>query len=318
MSRIVVTEFMDEAALTGLDANVLYDPALVDDRAAMLSALGDADAIIVRNRTRVDAELLASAPRLHAVGRLGVGLDNIDLAACEARGVSVHPATGANATSVAEYVIGALLVLVRGCFGAGEAMTAGEWPRAALGRGGEIGGRTLGLVGYGTIAREVAARARALGMTVIAHDPVLPADDPAWSSTERVALDELLARADAVSLHVPLTEGTRAMIGADALARMGPSAVLVNTARGGVVDEAALADALRDGRIGGAALDVFDDEPLADGARWRGCPNLILTPHVAGVTAEANARVSRVTVENVARALGIASDSVAGGATERA
>ena len=305
MTRIVVTEFMDEATLRGLDADVLYDPALVDDRAATLRAVADADAIIVRNRTRVDGELLAAAPRLRAVGRLGVGLDNIDLAACEARGVSVHPATGANAASVAEYVIGALLVLVRGCFGANDAMIAGQWPRGPLGKGGEIGSRTLGLVGYGTIAREVASRARALGMTVIAHDPALAADDPAWDGTQGVALDDLLARADAVSLHVPLTAATRGLIGADALATMKPSAVLVNTARGGVVDEAALADALRNERLGGAALDVFDDEPLVDGARWRGCPNLVLTPHVAGVTAEANGRVSYLTVENVARALGL-------------
>ena len=305
--RIVATEFMDEAALADLDADVLYDPALVDDRAATLAAVAAADAVIVRNRTQVDAELLAAAPRLRCVGRLGVGLDNIDIKACAKRNVSVHPATGANAASVAEYVIGALLVLVRGCFGANAAMLAGGWPRGALGGGGEIGGRTLGLVGFGTIAREVASRARALGMTVIAHDPVLAADNPAWRDVGRVALRDLLARADAVSLHVPLTDETRGLIDADALAAMKPSAVLVNTARGGVVDEAALADALRAGRLGGAALDVFEEEPLgAEAARaFEGCPNLVLTPHVAGVTAEANDRVSRLTVRNVARALGL-------------
>ena len=305
--RIVATEFMDEAALADLDADVLYDPALVDDRAATLAAVAAADAVIVRNRTQVDAELLAAAPRLRCVGRLGVGLDNIDIKACAKRNVSVHPATGANAASVAEYVIGALLVLVRGCFGANAAMLAGGWPRGALGGGGEIGGRTLGLVGFGTIAREVASRARALGMTVIAHDPVLAADNPAWRDVGRVALHDLLARADAVSLHVPLTDETRGLIDADALAAMKPSAVLVNTARGGVVDEAALADALRAGRLGGAALDVFEEEPLgAEAARaFEGCPNLVLTPHVAGVTAEANDRVSRLTVRNVARALGL-------------
>ena len=305
--RVVATEFMDEAALADLDADVLYDPTLVDDRAATLRAVAGADAIVVRNRTIVDRELLAAAPRLRAVGRLGVGLDNIDLEACAARGVSVHPATGANAASVAEYVIGALLVLVRGAFGATDSVLAGEWPRGALGGGGEIGGRTLGLIGFGAIAREVAARAKALGMAVIAHDPALDADDPAWRNAERVEFDDLLVRANAVSLHVPLTDGTRGLIGREALERMKPTAVLVNTARGGVVDETALADALNAGRLAGAALDVFADEPLTAerAVRFEGCPNLVLTPHIAGVTAEANARVSRVTVANVARALGL-------------
>ena len=307
MHRVVVTEFMDETALAGFGEgfDVRYDPVLVDDRAATLAAVAGADAVIVRNRTRVDAALVAAAPRLRAVGRLGVGLDNIDLGACEARGVTVHPATGANAASVAEHVIGALLVMVRGTFQATPAVLAGAWPRAALGEGGEIGGRTLGMVGFGTIAREVAARARAMGMAVLAHDPHLPPGDPAWGGTERTALDDLLARADAVSLHVPLTDTTRGLIGAPALARMRPSAVLVNTARGGIVDETALADALRGGRLGGAALDVFEDEPLGVEAarRFADCPNLLLTPHVAGLTAEANARVSTLTVSNVRRAL---------------
>ena len=303
MKRVVVSEFMDEAALDGFGEgfDVRYDPALVDDRAGTLAALADADAIIVRNRTRVDAELLRRAPRLRAVGRLGVGLDNIDMAACDARAVSVHPATGANAASVAEYVIAAIMVLVRGAFASNGAMLAGEWPRGALGRGGEVGGRTLGLVGYGTIAREVATRARALGMAVIAHDPHAAPDD----GTEAIALDALLGRADAVSLHVPLTDATRAMIGPDALAGMKPGAVLVNTSRGGIVDERAVAEALRSGRLGGAALDVFEDEPLGASAAavFEACPNLVLTPHIAGVTAEANRRVSHLTVENVRRAL---------------
>ena len=240
--KIVVTEFMEEAALEGVGAEVVYDPTLVDDRARMLAALSDADAVIVRNRTEVDGELLAAAPKLRAVGRLGVGLDNIDLEACERRGVSVHPATGANTLSVVEYVIGAALALVRGAFASNRAMLAGEWPRGALGKGGEIAGRTMGLVGYGGIARAVRERAEALGMRVVWYDPMVEGG---------VALDALLAEADVVSLHVPLTDGTRGMIGAAALARMKPGAVLVNTARGGVVDEEALADALRAGRLGG-------------------------------------------------------------------
>ncbi len=305
--RIVVTEFMDEAALGGFDPawDVQYDPSLVDDRDRLVAALEAAEAVIVRNRTRVDAGLLAAAPGLRAVGRLGVGLDNIDTEACAARGVAVLPATGANALGVAEYVIAAILVLVRSAYGATDAVRRGEWPRNAL-IGGEAAGRTLGLLGFGGIARMVATRARALGMPVAAFDPHLPADDPAWDGVRRCATaEELFGLADALSVHVPLTAQTRGLVGEAAIARLPEGAVVINTARGGVVDEAALAAALRDGRLGGAALDVFEGEPLdaAGGAVFDGIDNLILTPHIAGVTEEGNVRVSQVTVENVRRAL---------------
>ncbi len=306
MSRIVVTEFMDEAALESFGAahSVLYDPGLVDDRAALMALAPEAEALIVRNRTQVDRALLDAAPRLRVVGRLGVGLDNIDMDACAEKGVAVKPATGANALAVAEYVITVALVLVRGAFDAREAMLAGKWPRGAL-QGGEVSGRTLGLLGFGGIARMVAERALPLGMNVIAHDPHLPEGEPAWSMARRVGFDELLAGSDVISLHVPLTGETRGLISADAMAAMKPGSVLINTARGGVVDEAALADALKRGALGGAALDVYEREPLdiAAAAVFQGVPNLILTPHVAGVTGEANVRVSRVTVANVLEVL---------------
>lgn len=302
MADIVVSEFMDEDALgrIGPAWSVLYDPALVDDRDRLIAELGDAAALIVRNRTRVDAGLLAAGPRLKAVGRLGVGLDNIDLAACQARNVAVLPATGANTVSVAEYVLAAALSLVRPVFAAGPAMRAGEWPRQAL-IAGEVFGKTLGLVGYGGIARAVADRARAFDMRIAAHDPFLAADDPAWAGVQNMDLDDLLATADIVSLHVPLTDGTRHLIDTKALDRMKPAAIVINTARGGVVDEVALVEALKAGRLGGAALDVFETEPLdaMAGATFADVPNLILTPHVAGVTDEGNVRVSEVTVANV-------------------
>ena len=310
MRRVLVTEVMDEAALDafGPDFDVRYEPDIVDDRTATLARVRDVDAVIVRNRTQVNAELLEAAPSLRAVGRLGVGLDNIDLPACRARGVEVLPATGANAASVAEYVIGAALVLVRGAFRSTEDVRNGGWPRGQLGAGGEIGGRTLGLVGFGTIAREVARRAGALGMGIVAHDPNLATGDAAWSegpTVDPVDLPALLSRSDVVSLHVPLTDATRGMLDAAALAAMRPGAVLINTARGGIVDEAALVRALRSGRLGGASLDVFATEPLDREAasRFDDVPNLILTPHIAGVTSEGNARVSGLTVANVMAAL---------------
>lgn len=305
MPDILISEFMDPAAIETLSDGfeVRYDPELVDKPTELHALLGDCRALIVRNRTRVDTALLAQAPCLTVVGRLGVGLDNIDLDACAARDIAVIPATGANTLAVAEYVIAALLLLTRGAFLASARVANGEWPRQQL-IGGELADRTLGLVGYGAIAREVAARARALGMTIAAHDPLLAADDPAWRDTQRCAeLRELLSVSDALSLHVPLTPATRHLIDAQALATMKPDAVLINTARGGVVDEAALAEALHAGRLAGAALDVFEQEPLPAGSVLSGVPNLILTPHIAGVTGEANQRVSALIARKIREAL---------------
>lgn len=305
--QVLITEFMDEAAFAQFPPEFqwTYDADLVDTRHRCLAEARSADALIVRNRTRVNAELLDAAPNLRVVGRLGVGLDNIDLDACAQRGIEVCPATGANTRSVAEYVIAGAMILSRGAFTANAAMCAGSWPRGALGKGGEIAGRRLGLVGFGGIAQAVAALARPLGMSIAACDPHLPTDHPAWHKVEALSLDALLSGSDVVSLHVPLTPQTANLVDASAIARMTPGAILINTARGGIVDEAALCEALRDGRLGGAALDVFAEEPLsaAAGARFEGVPNLILTPHIAGVTEDANARVSQLTVQNVIRAL---------------
>ena len=303
MTRIVISEFMDLPAVESLRGafDVDYAPELVDDRAGLLARVAGADALIVRNRTRVDREVLAAAPRLRAVGRLGVGLDNIDVAACEAAGVAVYPATGANSLAVAEYVVATSMVLLRGAYLSSNEVAAGQWPRARMSQGRETAGKTLGLVGFGGIGRMTAKLAQALGMRVLAYDPMLPPDAPAWSEAGvgRRELDALFGEVDVLSLHVPLTESTRGLVDAARLARMKPDAILVNTARGGVVDETALAAALRSGKLGGAALDVFDDEPLRAGSPLAGAPNLILTPHIGGVTRESNERVSSLIAERI-------------------
>ncbi|MDK1377288.1 MULTISPECIES: hydroxyacid dehydrogenase [unclassified Sinorhizobium] len=302
MAEIVISEFMDEAALDNLRQrySVTYDPSLVDNPDRLQVELADAVALIVRNRTRVNASLLDHGPHLRCVGRLGVGLDNIDLDECRRCNVSVHPATGANDLSVAEYVMTAALMLLRGAWLSTAAVASGSWPRQTL-IGRELAGRTMGLVGFGAIAREVAWRAQAMGMQIVAYDPHLPADNPAWQSARNMSLEGLLEVADVVSLHVPLTPATTKMIGATEIAGMNTGAVLINAARGGVVDEQALADALRAGKLGGAALDVFEVEPLTAeaGAKFVGIPNLLLTPHIAGVTDESNVRVSSVIAEKV-------------------
>ena len=307
MKRVLVSEFMDEAAFEGFcsDFEVTYAPHLVDDRKALLNSIGKFEALIVRNRTQVDAELISAATHLRAVGRLGVGLDNIDLDFCRAREISVLPATGANAASVAEYVIGSALVLVRGAYSSSDKMLAGEWPRSTLGAGGELAGRTIGLVGFGTIARETAERARSLGMCVAAFDPHVPAEDKAWHGVKKSTLEELFSISDILSLHVPLIVSTRHLIDESAIKKMKSTAILVNTARGGIVDEVAVVEALWNGSLGGAALDVFETEPMTfDSAElFKDVRNLILTPHIAGVTDESNVRVSTMTVRNIVNAL---------------
>jgi (S)-sulfolactate dehydrogenase len=307
-ARIVISEFMDAPAVEALRRrfDVDYRPKLVDDPGALEAALPWADAWIVRNRTQVRGRNLDAAANVKVIGRLGVGLDNIDLAACEARRIEVIPATGANAESVAEYVITAALMLLRGAFGSTRAVEAGTWPRQMLSQGREAAGKVLGIVGLGNIGRLTARKARAMGMRVIAHDPWLPAQADAWRELGDGArtLDELLRESDVVSLHIPLTAETRGLLDRGRLATMKRDAVVINTARGGILDEAALTAMLREGRLGGAALDVFENEPLAAGSPLVGAPRMVLTPHIAGVTLESNERVSALIAERVAAALG--------------
>ena len=298
---------MDPAAVTTLAERfvVSYDKDLVDRPDELGVQVADADALIVRNRTSVDAELIALAPRLRVVGRLGVGLDNIDVKACAERGIEVIPATGANALAVAEYVIAAAMLLLRGAYDASADVAAGHWPRAALSNGRELCGKTLGLIGFGGIGRLTGRLGRALGMRATGFDPQLLPASPVWreEATAPRAFAEVVAEADVLSLHVPLTAATRNLMDAARIATMKPDAILINTARGGVVDEVAVAAALRARRLGGAALDVFEREPFGAGSPLAGCPRLVLTPHIAGVTRESNQRVSALIAARVAESL---------------
>jgi (S)-sulfolactate dehydrogenase len=306
MAEIVICEFMDQPAVDTLASNydVLYDPQLVERPEELLLKVQTALALIVRNRTQVRGDLLDAAAHLEVVGRLGVGLDNIDTEVCQTRGIKVVRAEGANVISVTEYVIAGILLLLRRAFLATSDVLAGEWPRTQL-IGREVEGKTLGLVGFGAIAREVAVRTRALGMRIVAHDPFVSAGDPVWGTlgVTRCTLDELLKGSDVVSLHVPLTDKTRKLIDAAAVRQMKHGAILINSARGGVLDEQALVAALRAGHLAGAMLDVFENEPLAANSLFVGAPNLILTPHIAGVTEESNVRVSAIVAAAVRQAL---------------
>ncbi len=306
--KVVITEFMDERAVAQLREryNVVYDPTLVDDPTRMAQAAAQAHAFIVRNRTQVRGSLLDALTQCRVVGRLGVGLDNIDVTACQARSLPVIPATGANALSVAEYVIGCAMSLLRGAYGSSSAVAQGQWPRNALSNGREIGGKTLGLIGFGSIGQLTAKLANGVGMTVLAYDPALPANHTSFESQRATAvtMDQLISRSDVISLHVPLVDATRNLFSAQRIGQMKRGAVLINTARGGIVDEVALAAALREGRLGGAALDVFSQEPLPPSEHLKDCPNLILTPHIAGVATESNERVSLMIAQKIIEVLG--------------
>jgi len=308
MPDIVISEFMEAGAVDQLRERyaVHYAPDLVDQGEAIYPLLENARALIVRNRTQVDAALLARAPKLQVVGRLGVGLDNIDVDACRARKIAVHPALGANARAVAEYVLAMTLLTLRGAYDRSDDVAAGQWPRATLSDGREAGGKTLGLLGFGAIGQLTAALVNAVGLRVIAHDPAHADDALLWTyqNVEPVGFDQLLAEADVLSLHLPLPPSSRGLFGAATLARLKPGAILINSARGGIVDETALAEALRSGHLAGAALDVFAKEPLPAGSPLAGLPNVWLTPHIAGLSQEANGRVSRLIAERIAQSLG--------------
>ncbi|MFN3742219.1 MAG: hydroxyacid dehydrogenase [Anaerolineales bacterium] len=293
----------------GLEGNgqaILRAQAQVDDRSGIsaeeLRAILPAyDALIVRGRTRVTADLLSQAPRLKVIGRAGVGVDNIDLEAARKQGIIVVNAPLATTVAVAELTFGLLLAMARDIPRADAAMKQGKWLKKEL-EGVELQGKTLGLIGFGRIGREVAHRALAFGMHILAYDPLIPEDVIRQANATPCALDELLRRSDFVSIHVPLTEETRNLLDAAAFAKMKPGLRLVCTARGGIVDESALLQALKDGRVAAAALDVFAQEP--PGASELIChPSVIATPHIGAQTVEAQARAAEMIAQEVMAAL---------------
>lgn len=303
--KIIVAEWMPPEGLRELEsfAAVEHDPDLWQRRDTLSQKLDSAEALIVRNQTRVDADLIESAASLKAIGRLGVGLDNVDLAAARKHDVPVVYARNANATSVAEYVMAAILTICRDISGASADVKAGGWDRGLFG-GMEVHGKTLGLVGLGEISHRVARRSAAFGMRVIAHDPfVAPYDYPVVETgVELVDLDALLAVSDFVSLHVPLDDGTRNLLSMGAFERMKPGAWIINTSRGGVVNEVDLLRALDEGLLGGAVLDVLEEEPPGESS-LRKHEKAVLTPHVAGLTQEAQIRTSMLVAREVVKVL---------------
>jgi D-3-phosphoglycerate dehydrogenase len=287
--KILVSDKLEAAAVDRLRAGgheVAESPGLQGPD--LVRALEGCAALIIRSATRVTAEVLEGAGSLRLVVRAGTGLDNVDTAAAKARGIEVRNTPAANAVSVAEITLGLLLAFERHLPWAASDLRAGRWEKSKY-AGREIAGRSLGLVGFGRIGREVAGRARAFDMTVMASDPLVASWPAGFEWVARVTLDELLASADVVSLHLPLGAATRGLIGAAELARMKPGAVLINAARGGVVDEEALHQALVNGRLRGAILDVFATEPPGE-SPLLALPQVLATPHLGASTRDAQVR----------------------------
>jgi len=290
--RVVVADRVAGSGLELLSKTPDIEVVDVAGKPAELdTAIAGAHALIVRSETRVTASLMARAPHLRIVARAGTGVDTIDVHAATRRGIAVMNTPGANTVSAGEHAMGLLLALVRRISDAAAALRRGEWDRKRF-EGTELRGKTMGVVGLGRIGGHVAQLARAFGMQVVGHDPYLLPERASELHVRLLPLDQLLRTADVVTLHVALTDQTHHLIDANRLKLMKPTAVLINTARGELVDELALADAIKEKRIGGAAIDVFAIEPLPADSPLRSLDRVILTPHLAASTSEAQERVA--------------------------
>ena len=295
--RILVAEPIAPEGVALLRAHHEVDERPGLSPAELCQILGDYDALVVRSQVPVDAAVIAAGTRLQVIGRAGVGVDNVDLEAATRAGITVVNAPTGNTIAAAEHTLALLYGVARKIAAADASLRRGEWTRTKF-TGLELRGRTLGIVGLGKIGQAIAARARAMEMTVLASDPYVNAEQAAHHGVELVSLEDLLARADVVSVHVPLSRATRGMIGTKQLARMKPGAILLNVARGGVVDEAAVATALTAGTLAGAGIDVFEHEPPVD-SPLLGAPNTLLTPHLGASTAEAQVAVAEEIADQV-------------------
>ena len=298
--KVLVTDGLDAAALATLRKAHQVDVQELDAK-GLLTAIASYEGIIVRSRTKVTKEVFSRATRLKVVGRSGVGVDNIDVEEATARKIVVVNAPTASTVSVAELAIGHMVSLLRHLPEADLSVRSGKWEKARF-EGRELFGKTLGLLGSGRIGAEVAKRAQAFGMKVIAHDPYMASTTANGLGIRLVGKDELFRDADVLSIHAALTAETRGLVGAPQLSKMKRSAVLVNCARGEIVDEAALADALRAGTIAGAAIDVFATEPPV-GSPLLTAPNAVFTPHLGASTAEGQARAGAIVAEQVIQVL---------------
>ena len=288
--RVLIAEPVAQEGVELLRARHEVDERPGLSRDELCAVVADYDALVVRSQVQVDAELIAAAPRLVVIGRAGVGVDNVDLEAATRAGVVVVNAPTGNTIAAAEHTLALLYGVARRTAAADASMRRGEWARSQF-TGVELRGKTLGIIGLGKIGQAIAVRARAMEMTVLGVDPFISAEAAANHGAELVDLDELLGRSDVVTVHVPITRATRGLIGRKELMKLKPGAIVLNVARGGIVDEGALAEALRSGHVRGAGIDVFEHEPPS-GSPLLDAPNTLLTPHLGASTAEAQVLVA--------------------------
>jgi D-3-phosphoglycerate dehydrogenase len=298
---VLIAEKLAPAAIATLGSGVEVRHTDGADRARLLTALAEADAVIIRSATRMDAEAFGHAPRLRVVARAGTGLDNVDVAAATAAGVMVVNAPGSNSVSAAEHAVALLLCTARNIPAAVGSLKDGQWQRAAF-TGVELQGKVAGIIGLGKIGELVAQRLAAFGMTVLGCDPYLPEGRADELGVAMKSLDELLALADFITVHVPKNAQTTGLIGERELALVKPGVRIVNTARGGVIDEDALLRALTEGRVAGAGLDVYAAEPATGNPLLR-LENVVCTPHLAASTHEAQEKAGTQVARSVALAL---------------
>jgi D-3-phosphoglycerate dehydrogenase len=299
--RVLVSDALSETAVQifrdrGID--VTFDPSLGKDKERLAQVLGEYDGLAIRSATKVTEKLLAAAPRLRVIGRAGIGVDNVDIPAASRRGVIVMNTPFGNSITTAEHAIALMMALARQIPEANASTHSGKWEKSRF-MGVELTAKTLGIIGCGNIGSIVAERALGLRMKVLAYDPFLSEERALKLGVHKVELDELLARADFISLHVPLTDRTRNILSAEALAATKPGVRIVNCARGGLIDEAALAEAIRSGHVAGAALDVFAEEPATESPLF-GMPNVVCTPHLGASTTEAQENVALQVAEQMA------------------
>jgi D-3-phosphoglycerate dehydrogenase len=291
--HILIPDNLDKAGLALLSKaeGITVQAAAKMSREEVLAAIPDADALIIRSATKVDRAMMQAAPKLKLVGRAGVGVDNVDLAAATELGIVVMNAPDGNTVATAELALGLMLALARHIPAADASMKAGQWERKAY-MGIELRGKTLGLIGFGRVGRAVAKRAAAFEMTIIAYDPFIPAEVATNMGVKLVTLDELLATADFISLHAQPSPENHNLINAQTLAKMKKGVRIVNDSRGSLIDEAALAEAIKAGQVAGAALDVYQQEPPEANNPLIGLPGVIHTPHLGASTLEAQDEVA--------------------------
>ena len=304
MKKILITEFMDQSALDDLKSifEVTFDPNLWRDKISILKFSKDTDGIIIRNKTKLSKEILSEFSKLKFIGRLGVGLDNIDMDYCSEKKIKVQPASGLNADSVAEYVIQAALSLLKKIPLLHQKTVKGSWPRNSFTLN-EIQGKTFGFIGFGEIAKKVFKRLEPFGVHCVAHDPYIDKNNVAEFKIELIDFEKLLQLSNIISIHLPLTNETKELINKDTFKKMTKSPIIINTSRGSIINEYDLLEAYRENLITGFALDVYEKEPVEKKFydQISNDMNCILTPHIAGVTEESNFRVSKFIAESTTK-----------------